>query len=1288
MNKESQPMKRIFTLNFSILSLFVFICNFGLNAQKIEQDTVNGKVYYVYPFSNGVTTHSNYYIAAKRSKGSKYSYKQYYIEMFGENYNKREYRKSKRKLLANSLRNRKYQKKNKHLNGKFKKAVRENPYPLLEQRYSLESDIIPSLSPIPDGKYVQYFSGYYPMDKNGRMSFAEKQVSGYFTIKNNMLDGEAVWLNVKGDTLKKGRFEKGLKVGEWYLEVRKVGYSIGKEDARLYIERGYPEMDTTKEFVNYSGGFKNGNYAYYSNSAHPIMEGAYTDNNPSGQWKERAIGFIGKGKNKKRIRNNTIVTMVYTPETEGAVVRQPLIRKKIISDPDYTMEYDFLSKYPVSVSFSKLYSINYPKELDIELEEESMNSYEGEEYEEEYYEEEYYEEGYDSEYSDDYYEDDYSSHMNMVYDPNTEKQISKAKLMDSLGIVFNFKGIYEKRYPNGQLMMRYEFENGKLKSEDTIFWDNGKPYDVISFEQDSNQYIQKVYDYAGKLYNELVFDSIGQFVRVNFEPQRVKYVMINGLLAEDTENGKYFFYDKMDTLEFEQPDSVLLFRSWYKEDTSLLYSRMYYPEDKELKFQMYAISGKPSLEAELKFSDSYESWTGFKDYRVGDLTLTTTTSGTYSEYAPVDSIPQRNINEFSRSFELTNEYVLKMEKKPFTGDVSVVINEKDFSLMTGKSIKLVLPRAFAITEKLEKDIEKYKKSGKSKYEVLYNTIDASEVDEDFSNSMFASLLGGYLGDYVEFPHSEYYEYEMEERKYNEKKDRPFSKSITGYMVDGKPQGVWIIKDQFGKLLYEVPFEKGMVHGTVKEYDNIFPRKYDDYYYEENFMKDSMPKKKTHYLYATSEYKNDLANGKFNQYNWLGELQKQSNFKDGLREGAAFERNNLAYTSLNYKDGALDGYIRTYLTLKGQDSILLFDLNFQNGLLQGESRSYHINGNLAKRGFFLNGDAIDDYEAYDTLGFKYHYVKFLYSFPVEEKIWEENELSVRYQFDWRDSIYFQPTDITSTQSLDRILAQLGIGGDYYERPYYGRPSIVNKTLVDYQITKYYPNDTIARDGGVSAGKKVGCWKYYSYEGEFLYEVDYFDTILTINDSVQFKAKGILTDYNSKGEKISESYIIEKFEKYDCSHTDHYEIRQLKTIWQGVDTMDRMNGYVKNYYDNGVIQNEGWMKDGLPSGVWKYYDPYGKLNQVGTFILGKRDGRWLGGDLSKTKYLGDICLNPNLPNLEEEIKYREKLLDIVITNYKMGKALNKEFYDVNMNNYNEDGEEVLEDELEEEIIEEER
>jgi antitoxin component YwqK of YwqJK toxin-antitoxin module len=112
---------------------------------------------------------------------------------------------------------------------------------------------------------------------------------------------------------------------------------------------------------------------------------------------------------------------------------------------------------------------------------------------------------------------------------------------------------------------------------------------------------------------------------------------------------------------------------------------------------------------------------------------------------------------------------------------------------------------------------------------------------------------------------------------------------------------------------------------------------------------------------------------------------------------------------------------------------------------------------------------------------------------------------------------------------------------------------------------------------------------------------------------------------------------------------------------------MNGYTKNYYDNGTLQSEGTMKNGLPDGIWKYYDPFGKLNHVGEYVLGKRNGRWLSGDLSKTKYLGDICMNPNLPDLEEQMKYQEKLIDIYIRYFNMGTLLNSESYDVNLNDF---------------------
>lgn len=1284
----------ISNLSIFVMLTFTFSTSFlSFGQDTVQQDTINGQVYFVYPFSISVSPNSNYYVAMKRSRGDRYSMKDYYKSLIGEEFTKKQYRQIAKELRRENFRGTLFRKEDKHLNGKFKKAVRNNPFPLLEQRYSLEHDIIPSLDPIPDGRYVQYFDGYFLLDQKGKTNYIEDQVAGYFTMKDNMLDGEAVWFNVKGDTLKKGMYSKGLKVGEWYLETRKAGYRMDPKNAQLYIDRGYPEIDTTIEYVNYAGGFKNGEYLYFNNSKNPITKGQYKDNVAVGEWIEREVGFIGKGKNRTRNRNNDIITLRYTLSSNEIVSHDPILRKRLIKEMDYTSPYDFISKYSPSISLTRLYSINYPEVVNLDLDEEGITSYDGEIYEDEYYEEEYYGDDimYDEEYygegeyyDDEYYDESGSDYRNMSYDVNSNKYIPTSKLVDSLGIKFMYDGIYEKRYPNGQLMMRYEFKDGHLLKEDTIFWDNGKPYDVITFDTDSNQFVRKIYDYKGKLYNEVAYDSKGEFSHFIFKPITVKYFMLDGYLVEDEKNARFFFYDKLDTLENELSDSLVLFRSWFKTDSTLLYSRQYNPKERTLTFDSYAIMGKPSLSAELSFGEDFESWTGFKNYHYGNLTLKTTTSASYSEWMEKDSFPQLHVNQYGRNFSLTDEYLFKQNGKPFTGPISVTMNDKKLAYSSGKSINLTFQRAYLSTEKLQKDLDNYRLTGKTKNEVLFSTIDASEIEEDYSNTIFNALFDGFIGEYVNYPYADYY-YEGYDnpKKYREKKQGTFSKTIEGNMLDGKPDGLWIVKDQFGKVMYEIPFANGLINGTVKEYDYAQPRNEYDYYYmeEPNLLKDTMPRKKTHYLFSTTEFKNGFKNGEYNQFNWLGQMNKQDMYVDGYRNGISFERNNLAYTSMTFKDGALDGYVKTYLTLKGKDSILLYDLNFQNGSLQGESKAFHLNGRLAKKGFFLNGDPIEDYEAYDTLGFKYHYVKFLYSYPIEEKIWEENQLSVRYLFDWRDSIYFQPSDITTSQSLDRTLAQLGIGRDYYSRPYYGRPSLVNKTGIDYHITKYYPNDTIARDGGISAGKKVGCWKYWSYEGEMLYEVDYFDSIIVLNDSIKFNAKGILTDYNAAGEKISESFIIEKFEKYDCSHSDHYEIRQLMTIWQGKDSVDRMNGYVKNYYENGVLQNEGVMKDGLPTGVWKFYDPFGKLNQVGNYVLGKRDGRWLGGDLSKTKYLGDICLNPNLPDIEEEIKYREKLLDIVITNYKLGKALNKEFYDVNLNTVDEEGEEeIIESDIE--------
>lgn len=1268
----------------SLLLTLLLTLGFGY-AQEVDTIEIGGEEYFVYPFKIQPQQQSAYFSSIKKERyGSMITYSAYskaYDEYFGPKLTRRQFNKIMRKSSFNRRRN--FGFKNDY-SKKFKKAIRKNPYPLLEIQYEMDVDIVPVLDPIPDGKYVQLFEGFCLVDEKGECQYIEDRVAGYFTIKDNTLDGYACWLNIKGDTLKSGTYEMGLKIGEWKLETRSLGYSLEEKEIKQYEELGTIDMDTSIIFMNFLAGAETGDYKKYYDSEYPIEKGTYLEGERVGKWEYRRIQYIWEDDEKIRIRDNDVITTQYEladEETDTLVVRHPWIRSSMIRPYRYDeMEFNFFSEHDIPSPPDYLFRLNFEKQEDLDLEEEDYNSYGSDEYSE-----------LDMpppsmeriDWEGPSYNSGYGSH---IYDPVSDRYVTRGKLIDSIGMVARYKGEYTRRYPNGQLAYKYEFKNGGLVAEDTVFWDNGIAHDVIIFNADSNHYERSVYDYTGKLYQRMIYDSLGDYSRIDFEFKKDNTVLLDGLKASFSDYSEFYTYDAYDTLDYELTEPLTLYRSWHIADSMMLYNAQYYPAERRMTRLNLSIKGDSAIVGERIFSEDFSSWTGSNVNRIGDLQLNTTYSGALLDFDPdEDTIPQRHVSRSFGDYDVAEDFVLLFNGEEHTGPVRMTFTKKTF-----KQSKSKLDFNFQLNveknKTLEKLIDNYKEKGKVGDPFILSYIDSKDGDANIGRFIFNDFFRDLLDERFAFSEGSRSEYswEYEGGRTKKRSKSPYMVKLEGNLVDGKPHGVWTAYDQFGKVLKEVPYENGEVHGTVKYYQYAEPISEEELLW--HYMdpaRDSFPEKRTYFLSETTEFRNGREDGVAREYTWYNDVRKESNYSEGFLDGPAFERNRLAYSRMHYQNGMLDGYVQTYLTLPDRDSILLFDLNFQDGSLQGESKSYHTNGMISKRGFFLNGEPIEDYEAYDSLGFRYHYVKFKYSFPVEEKIWEENELSVRYLFDWQDSIYFEPVDITSSESLDRLIADMGLGGYGLQMPYYGRPTLVNKRGVKFHMTKYYPNDTIARDGDLDKGKKIGCWKYYDYNGELLYEVDYKDSIIELNDSIKFRSKGILSDFDADGNLLYRAHVIEKFEKYDCSHTDHYEIRQLYTIWQADDSLGRMNGYVRNFYDNGEIQSEGQLKDGLPTGVWKFYDPFGKLNKVGEYVMGKRNGRWLSGDLSKTKYLGDICLNPNMPDLEEEIKYRENLLDITITNYKLGKTLNSQYYDVDMNQFTD---EEVEEEATEEVIEE--
>lgn len=1287
-----KPSKIAAFVGMLFLSAFAF-------CQQIDSVTINGEKVYVYPFkvafsqsyyyslgfepeallearlnyddylkeqrmSNAsdedILTEKEFGNLVKAINAKSYRvFSKYYSPKFGpkpskEDFNK--YLKAKNRGMYDESEKKSFVSKK-----KFKQAVRSNPEPFMFQRALLSQDITPMLDPIPDGKYIQYYEKFCMLTEEGDCESVTDQIAGYFTIKNNALDGEAAWVDIVGDTIKHGYLKNGLKVGKWTEFDKSVSY-FDDFEARRFAETGEIDIDTVITYTTFANGVENGEFSSVKNSKIPSITGFYSEGEPSGEWIKRWNYTVSED----GVRENNVgnIKEHFTFNSDDSLIVHPkLIRSSLFNLWDFDeMSYNFYSDYDIP-GLPSLYEPAFPRTEDLDLSEEAVMS----EYEMSY---DYY--GYDDYY---YYNENWENESagNYILDPETGEYILKRKIYDSLGAYPNYVGIFEAFYPNGQLAYKFELENGLAKEDPIVYWDNGNVHDQVVFDADSNRYQRTLFDYDGLLVETITYDSLGTFLfrdSLNYDYSDYEIVTIDGITFEDY--GYSIF-------EYSIPDSVLeigisgvttTMKGWNRADSSIFYEQVYNPETYIADTKFYSVLGGVIGEKSSTFGEDYGSWTGTQTHKFGDFEIRSIRSASLKDWAEVDSIPILMLNR-DYHFNVDQDHSLYYEGQPLTGPMKIDFKGKK---MKFSKSSMTFPVNEKGTDYLSKVMIAYREKGKVKDQFLLENLQNDTYESDgFTkryNATIPSLTSPIFSNYA--PRKNNYDWEGKRIK-SQVTVRPTK--IEGYFLDGKPQGEWKEYDQFGKLLVIANFEKGELEGTVKNYTYQNPVQ-EEYYFMRDKV-DTLPEKRTYYLESEAEYSNGLLNGKSITYDWLGRVISEEEYKEGYQDGISLERNELAVSISEYENGYLDGYSRTYLTFPGEDSILLYDLNFQNGSLQGESKSYHTNGKISKRGFFLSGQPIEDYEGYDSLGFLYHYVKFEYSFPVEEKLWEENELSVKYQFDWQDSIEFTPMNFTESESLDALLVKAGLSRGYEYQPYYGRQTIVDKSGVDYYMTKYYPNDTVARAGKVVDGKKSGYWEHFNYDGDKLYEVNYFDSLIVLNDSIKFNSKGVYTGIDADGNETFCAFIIEKSERFDCSHKDHYEVRQLYTTWQADDSVGRMNKVVYNYYDNGTLQSYGKMKDGLPNGEWRYYDPVGKLNKYGNYVQGKRNGRWLSGDLSKTKYLGDICLNPNMPDLEDELRFRENFIDIQVINYKFGKALHKEYYDINMNEFVEFDEEKSDD-----------
>jgi len=251
---------------------------------------------------------------------------------------------------------------------------------------------------------------------------------------------------------------------------------------------------------------------------------------------------------------------------------------------------------------------------------------------------------------------------------------------------------------------------------------------------------------------------------------------------------------------------------------------------------------------------------------------------------------------------------------------------------------------------------------------------------------------------------------------------------------------------------------------------------------------------------------------------------------------------------------------------------------------------------------------------------------LYSQSKEVKVYyddERNMLKERYFVKDLD-----PSVLYGTYESYYISGELKSKGQYVDNETYGQWKYYYesgslkmqgqlKDNSNHGLWSYYfENGKLRMQGKIFDGKREGNWKYYYETGILKSEGEYENDLKSgiwsyYSENGELKAKaiykkgdGIYKEFYPNGSLKSEGFI--KDEKSDSLWKNYYESGSIKS--KGNYKEGAKQGKWTYYYENGSLSGEGEYIDNLSHGKWVYYHPNGQISAEGAEREGKKEGYW--------------------------------------------------------------------------------
>ena len=458
----------------------------------------------------------------------------------------------------------------------------------------------------------------------------------------------------------------------------------------------------------------------------------------------------------------------------------------------------------------------------------------------------------------------------------------------------------------------------------------------------------------------------------------------------------------------------------------------------------------------------------------------------------------------------------------------------------------------------------------------------------------------------------------------------------------------VIEDEIGYRLDEENKEKAELKTLLFNLkdglmcDSVIKKSINNYFISKYFISNDSLVKYNHFDQWYNAFNRGYASDNDFKQNWISEILSSNDlketqlmldfdskgdttyyyFEDRIHKiKEVYNRNSDEIKKWNAVDGNIKQYFIKYphkdyfvynqekqiCKYYNKDSSLNTEFLIKDDLLTKISH-YDKQGMLAEETFVKNGYATENYQYYN--GFLVAKIKY---YEIDSVIPDLDRL---------------PNEL-DPQLVRYYLDTLGIF-DYI----YNSPRNYQKQGQRDEVTKYQ-NDQIVETGTLTDNRKSGNWNY-DYPNLPKFQMEFHDTSYRYERRSEYKRKSYYGNYrqfDSVGKVYKSGTFYEFSSEYICTNQDYTEQYQVQYDTWNYESTNGKSIHVVNYYPNGNKMNEGTIVNGKPEGLWLWYHSDGLLYEIGKYKLGIRDGRWLSGDLSKLRFTGELCLDPNAPEFKE-------------------------------------------------------